>query len=963
MKKLLLLAFLLGSFFPLTHSQSLEAYKKSAENAYFNKDYPTAYVHASQVLKQEPENVLFLKIGAESAVEVCEFDQAERYFSLVQAYNQEEDYAIENFFMAKIRHRQGRYDEAADFYRMFIEVPGNATDPALIALAKIKLDEAVYYIDFFEQNPPENSNNFQIRMMGDLSTPGQSDFAMPWYNENIIVGKLTPPEQCECEKPCSDKMQLYQRSSAGNQEKLLLPKGFKDVGHITYANQGQRAYFTACTCKADEYTCEIYYADRLQGAGSEGWSKPIKVPGINHPGYTSTQPYYHPIEGTIGRLYYASNYHADATGRRDLDIYYTDIEGNSFQPSINIVDINTTGDEVTPFYHAKTYALYFSSNGRRTLGGYDFDVFKYVPDGTQPSDCPGQAVEETESLVNLGAAINSQYDDLYFSMDQEGTRMIFSSNRVAHNRAMGETADNMETVGEREMEMEEVNSNALAHCCPDIFEARPEEPKVDILLTVNCKVCNDINPETALNLDKLKLEGKDQQGNPLTFEKEMGVGGIIKFRASEIPLNQSFMVSAAMDDFHGDTTVISTGSCPGEIIERTLLLEPQIKLVLEFQGLQSRVFANEIGEIVLKGWIPDSSITLTNIGQTYIFPKKECSAGQYIFNIIQVPDSFQLIGEENQKMFEIKPTCEPQTIRYSFDLQKITFNPVPLYFDHAIPGPRNAITAPNDYSFYYEQYKGKESTFITQSARYGCAFNTESLITEFFNDVNSNLDLMNSYADQVRTYIEPVAEDNAMIEQLNKKIKALSQNDLQNYVSGRSIPASLAKNEIQKLIAGQLKPDINLNSLSDQEIQDIIMKEQVEVTIQGVASVSAKNSKTYSNSDLAKRRISSMDQYLKKRFMENHVDGLVNSSRGESGFDNLNVEELDAMKNLLLAVYTNLYRTVPDSQGDAISNEDAPSTGECRIWDVRASRDRRIQLTNIVYPKNEINRAVVIDIK
>jgi hypothetical protein len=78
--------------------------------------------------------------------------------------------------------------------------------------------------------------------------------------------------------------------------------------------------------------------------------------------------------------------------------------------------VNTDKDEVTPFYVLTEGVLYFSSNGRATLGG--LDIFKskgfnrqwFVPE-------------------NLGMPFNSGADDWYFIKKQSRTGGFFVSNR------------------------------------------------------------------------------------------------------------------------------------------------------------------------------------------------------------------------------------------------------------------------------------------------------------------------------------------------------------------------------------------------------------------------------------------------------------------------------------------------------------------------------------------------------
>jgi len=86
--------------------------------------------------------------------------------------------------------------------------------------------------------------------------------------------------------------------------------------------------------------------------------------------------------------------------------------------------INTSHDEDSPFIMADGETLYFSSNGDKSMGGYDVFVSHFnneTKDWTTPK--------------NLGFPINTTHDDLYFSVSSDGETMYFSS---AHAEGLGD---------------------------------------------------------------------------------------------------------------------------------------------------------------------------------------------------------------------------------------------------------------------------------------------------------------------------------------------------------------------------------------------------------------------------------------------------------------------------------------------------------------------------------------------
>lgn len=82
-------------------------------------------------------------------------------------------------------------------------------------------------------------------------------------------------------------------------------------------------------------------------------------------------------------------------------------------------NINTRHDEDAPFLHSDGTTLFFSSNGHRTMGG--FDIFKAAL-----LDPDMNVWGEPE---NMGYPLNTVNDDIYFCLSEDGRTGYFSSER------------------------------------------------------------------------------------------------------------------------------------------------------------------------------------------------------------------------------------------------------------------------------------------------------------------------------------------------------------------------------------------------------------------------------------------------------------------------------------------------------------------------------------------------------
>jgi len=176
------------------------------------------------------------------------------------------------------------------------------------------------------------------------------------------------------------------------------------VGNGAYSPGGDRFYFTKCAEEDSmKVICKIYVS-KFEGAQ---WGEPSLLgEGINDGG-SNTQP----MVAMVGKkevLFFSSNRRLQSRG--GYDIWYSIIDprnGTYRRPQNAGKQINTEGDEITPYYDSRVGKLYFSSNGWETMGGQDI----FSANGG-PSRYSG--------LMNMGYPINTSADELYFIKDPSG---------------------------------------------------------------------------------------------------------------------------------------------------------------------------------------------------------------------------------------------------------------------------------------------------------------------------------------------------------------------------------------------------------------------------------------------------------------------------------------------------------------------------------------------------------------
>ncbi len=116
-------------------------------------------------------------------------------------------------------------------------------------------------------------------------------------------------------------------------------------------------------------------------------------------------------------LYYAG-YENDKSTNKDIFKVTMDADSKWGQPEKLDASINTPYDEDYPVVMDNGMTMYFCSKGHSSLGGYDIYRSKL--------DTVNNTFSQPE---NLGAGINSPFDDIMFVMDKEGQNAYFASDR------------------------------------------------------------------------------------------------------------------------------------------------------------------------------------------------------------------------------------------------------------------------------------------------------------------------------------------------------------------------------------------------------------------------------------------------------------------------------------------------------------------------------------------------------
>ena len=178
-------------------------------------------------------------------------------------------------------------------------------------------------------------------------------------------------------------------------------------GAASFSPDGQWVYFTACNREDGKGSCDLYVA-RLKG---REWTQPQNLGENINTEYWESQPC---ISGDGRTLYFVSNRRGGVGG---YDVWFSRNVNGEWQPAENMgIPVNSEGGEMSPFLHADGKTLYFASDGHPGFGGTD--LFMSTKDG-----------DKWTPPRNLGFPLNTSADETNLFINSSGEKGYINSDR------------------------------------------------------------------------------------------------------------------------------------------------------------------------------------------------------------------------------------------------------------------------------------------------------------------------------------------------------------------------------------------------------------------------------------------------------------------------------------------------------------------------------------------------------
>lgn len=441
--QLILVVFLL-----LCHT-GLMAQKKTAADAekeYKEHDYFEAADIYKAVFSAKDNKLSGSKLAmhqyyyAESCRKTYNNTRAREYYGKVAKSEFASKYPEVEYYFAYCLKHDGKYEEAITHFKEFLKKEVKGIELVSLQVeAEHELQGCILALDLVK-NPDKNT---KIVHLGDEVNTKYNDFSPHLVGEKLYYSSLrferdltkggalgsSPSEELVGKIMVANNRGDSRFDQSSNKN---LNQKYANSGNSKVNSDLSMLYLTKCEMdsRTGKMICEIYSCKR-KGTTGDDWDEAVKLPkSINNGEGTNTHPAIG-FDSILNKevLYFVSERKG---GFGKMDIWAAEILGdNKFGTPYNLgKNVNTQGDEITPFFHNTTQTLYFSSSHRPGLGGYDIFRTEKGNDG------------KFQEPVNIGIPLNSAANDMYLIINPDDTTGFFSSNRPGSQILTGESCCN-----------------------------------------------------------------------------------------------------------------------------------------------------------------------------------------------------------------------------------------------------------------------------------------------------------------------------------------------------------------------------------------------------------------------------------------------------------------------------------------------------------------------------------------
>lgn len=731
-----LLAFMAFSA-ALVAQPSCRQYMNAGDEAYSAGNFAAAMSHYKNALDLDDGNSELLYKYGSAAFSANAFDTSNNALTNLVETMENTDYPDAVFKLAKSRSMLGNYADADKYYDMYLS-EYSGSDASMAEMVRVSKEAGAWAAS----QPSENEELEVTRLGGEVNSMW-SDHAPYIVGDDLYFSSLRYGNP-GCESCAMDSRVLVYNGKNSKEAKGAGSFNADNMltSNSSFTSDGTGVYYSICDyVDANKIRCDLYYSAVTDGVVGEGTRL-----GINMDGHTTT----HPAVCSDGTLYFASD---RPGGKGGMDIWSASInsDGSVSSPN-NVSDINTGGDDMTPFCHDYSGDMYFSSDGRVGFGG--LDVY---------------SLSSTGDITNLGAEINTGSNDLYYVLSEDGVDAYLASNRPGSNF------------------IDENNQT----CCYDIYHAVYDRCEIELMNLVYDKTTGEpLEGATVTIVDNSTGDVIYENMNPENNEFPTGLS-----------CENSYTVTACKPGYTCDTQTVGPieGKSGIQKISLDLNLIPAVMNVCPCDDANG----GPLSGATVTVYDSTNGAALEAAGEN-----GECRS----YQVMQNTDYKITVRKGQATNTKTVNTGDLNSFNMN---QQVCVNviescsrhiPVRLYFDNDHPNPRSTSESSDlTYSDTYNSYITKRDEFIR---KYSGLFGNkgrdlaESDVARFFdNDVRGGYDSFQALLSCLTEILQGGSTANLF---LRGYASPLSRDKYNAALGKRRV--DVVRNEIERYRGGILKP-------------------------------------------------------------------------------------------------------------------------------------------------------------
>ncbi|MCS6818686.1 MAG: hypothetical protein NZ522_01955, partial [Chitinophagales bacterium] len=393
-------------------SQSL--YEKLGDKRFNRFDFINAIKYYGEAIRKDSSNIRLRQKIADSYRYINDWNQAEKWYQYLVQNNPQRPKDM--FYYAEALRVKQQYDDALTYYEAYQRANPKDTEVVrkIVGLQQIgylKRNKSVFNLENLKANSPFSDFGVSFYTSGKIlfcSNRERNIYGVKitdnWTSSSFLDIYVAPADSLNK----NQKVEKFATSS--------LNKKYHD-GPVFFLPRFSEIYFTrsnsrpssAIRDKNKTVFLSLYKAkvDTL----NETVSNIEEAVHFNSTDYSVAHA---SLDRDAGMLFFSSDM-PGGYGGSDIYVCYKNENGGWSSP-INLgSEINTSGDELFPFWSHDS-VLYFASNGHHGLGGLDVLSSRRVGN-------------KWLNPKNLGIPLNSSHDDFGFIIDDKNKYGFFVSDR------------------------------------------------------------------------------------------------------------------------------------------------------------------------------------------------------------------------------------------------------------------------------------------------------------------------------------------------------------------------------------------------------------------------------------------------------------------------------------------------------------------------------------------------------